>query len=460
MYLSGNLPPWSDFCGKCKKNVKDDGLRELPQLLFEGSTTSRRSSKKERRHVHRDSEHRSRNRRSETKHHSGHEDRPSNPSQPAARDLQADGDYKKNSDLAELTATPAMRDDSAESPGLTKDYQGDGAQDGANMSTAKEDTESDGRDSAPSKPQQSQDTPHTEQYKADVDLESSAGQAKQPLEKDKQQECYDLPSATAKNNQQREKNQGCRLDSRREGKSTTQPQPQPQPQPQEQHRKKPKPRHTQRMGISDMYWASVEGARESAFAGAFGFPAAYEYDCSNNCDDYDYYHCDYQYDQQQQCHGTASGFSKPFPAGPAPGTADNYPHPASPFSPTATFRSVDTTITASSASRSASQSDKSKAWSTAASSATSPDRGHLSAASSVKAQQRSSSAPDRADVPPFFPTASHRRQRTTSAGSAGGSACIWEVDSVEADKIEEARARRLGGAKSKKGKGKDGTDRA
>ncbi|GAB1311270.1 GTPase Obg [Madurella fahalii] len=424
LYISGNLPPWSEICGKCKKMVKDGGERELRRMLSE-ELMKRWSSKQERGHADRHSQRRSRNNRAAPKHHTSHHKAETDRNQSSAGGIPTDDSPQKSQDHGEPTAVSAIRDHNAESSISTKGSQGLEAQE-VSKAMAKKDTPGGGLNPALAEQQEPRKSSQPE--KSDEGLKPcESEQVTQPQEK-RERPGPGLPSATAADTQQHQKNHGRRRDSHRQRGSASQPPPpQPERQPQQQHRDNSRPKQSRPMGVSDMYWASEEGARESGFTRAFGFPGVYEYNSNNNCGHYHYGH---DFDRPQQGVGATfvgvdGAFSAMRPTNYSCSESEDEAGRYRASSTTATTTSYSQGTTASSSSNSG-RSRRSVATSVD----TSPELGGAAAFGYFSA---ASTKKGRAGMP--SPN-HHRQQRTASR--------IWEINSAEAEEIEKAHVKLLG----------------
>lgn len=429
MYLSGSLPPWPEICGKCRKNAKDDGEHEWRRIITE-ELMKRRSNKRERGRAHHSDQHRSLHRRDTPKYYAAQDQEEFDHTQPSVRSIPTDGASQKDFGHGEHASVSAIRDDNNGSSISTKGSEDQYAQK-AQGAVAGGDTLDGGHN--PTLAEQQEPRKSSRQQKSDEGSgPCESKQATQPQEKD-DQHGHGPPTATAANTQQRQNNHGHRRDGHRQRGSASQSPPQPEHQPQQQHHHdNSRPKQARPMGISDMYWASEEGARESEFTGTFGFLGIYDYDSSN---DRGYYHYGYNYNHDHPQHGVGTAFSggaESFPATyPAncscPETDDEASRYCAPSPTTDSTTSCSQGTTASSPSNSG-RSRMSFATSiyTSLNPGGPADSGHFSTAS--------------AKMPSFpktgqtgVPSPNRHQQRTTSR--------VWEVSSAEAEEIEKAHVK-------------------
>ncbi|KXX79602.1 GTPase Obg [Madurella mycetomatis] len=397
MYLSGHLPSRSEICGKCKKSVEIDGDHEQRRMLTE-ELTERRSNKREHGRAYRNGQHSSRYHRDASKHYVAQDQGEADRTQLSARGIPTDGASQKDFDHSEPAFASVVRADNVESSIATRGSKNLDAQE-AQKAVAEMDIL--GGINNPTPTEQQEPRKSSQKEKSDEGPEScESRQVTQPQEKDGRPG-HGLSAAIAANTQQH-------------------------------YRGNSKPKQAHHMGISDMYWASEEGARESEFTSTFGFLGVYDYNSGNNRS---YYHCGYDYNHDRPQHGMGATFSggvEPFPTTyPA-----NCPRSESEDEASRYCASSPATATATSCSQgtvvSSSSNSGRNRMSFATSINTSPDpggpaySGHFSTAS--------------AKIPSFTKTgqagmpSSNRHQQRTRAQ-------VWEASSAEAEEIEKAHVK-------------------
>ncbi|KAK4117332.1 hypothetical protein N656DRAFT_841022 [Canariomyces notabilis] len=426
MYMTTDLPPWSEICGKCKKSVEKEGKQELSRLLCEESMTTKRSSVEE-----------------DTRGHQ-HNQRLGRPYalQPDPLDrgdnvasseslapgiLAKDGSRDDVEDLEPLNAASAASYENLSGVASSvKDYQALNTQTDVPNTMSKERTLDDMYHTTLSerrdRPEQHQNA-KPQQFAKPLEPERAQHQP----EKLERGEHHNPPTAPVNSAKKRREHKYSCFPRYREQVETSQFKPKRYPKP------KPEPRHTQqrddehepaqscRMGVSDMYWASEEGAYLRTLAGEFGF---WEFQP------------DHYYDGDKINTERGPGYD-----GAAPAAMDN---PAESFSSATGSGSSEEDATSSSSGK------------------TSPELaesyGHFSAAATTQPWNAESL---RSGVPSPFEFG--LGQPSYYNNSDNNNSRIWEVDSVTAGEIEKAHAVLAGGkgkAKAKsmgksKGRGKD-----